>query len=121
VPVKIKLIKGLSYRGGRDGTLKATKDNPFCIVKTMEEARVAIATGHFQFVEEIKDKEPERNLNKMTKDELEDYAAEIGVDISECKNNDERREAIKKVLEEAEGGKEAAGEEVGAKIPFDEE
>jgi hypothetical protein len=115
----------LSYRGGKDGTLRATKDKPFCIVKTMEEARAAIATGHFQFIEEIKDKELERNIGKMTKDELEDYAAEIGVDISGCKNNDERKEAIKKALEEAEKGKEddseTDGEDAGSKIPFDEE
>jgi hypothetical protein len=128
--VKIKLIKGLSYRGGKDGTLRATKDKPFCIVKTMEEARAAIATGHFQFIEEIKDKEPEKNIGKMTKDELEDYAAEIGIDISGCKNNDERKEAIKKALEEAEKkeaekGKEddseTDGEDAGSKIPFEEE
>lgn len=123
--VKIKLIKGLSYRGGKDGTLRATKDKPFCIVKTMEEARAAIATGHFKLIEEIKDKEPERNIGKMTKDELEDFAAELGVDISGCKNNDERKEAIKKALEEAEKGKENAGEtdgeDAGSKIPFEEE
>ncbi len=119
--VKIKLIKGLSYRGGKDGTLRATKDKPFCIVKTMEEARAAIATGHFKFVEEIKDKEPEKTIGKMTKDELEDYAAELGVDISDCKNNDERKEAIKKALEEAGSAKEANGKGEESKIPFEEE
>ena len=121
--IKLKLIKGLSYRGGKDGTLRATKDKPFCVVETLEEAQAAVASGHFQLVEELKVKETEKapdpdatkSLSKMTKDELEAYAAEIGVDLSECKNNDERKDAIKKALEGT------VTDDDGAKVPFQEE
>lgn len=116
--IKLKLIKGLSYRGGRDGSLKATKDKPFCYVETMEEAQEAIASGHFQMVEgeqaipgkPVNDIPPAKAVDDMTKDELLAYAKEKGIDLSECKNNDERKETIKKALE---------GE--STKVPFEEE
>lgn len=121
--IKLKLIKGLSYRGGKDGTLKATKDKPFCFVETMEEAQAAIASGYFQLVNEPKVNESEKpsdpdnikSISKMSKDELEAYAAEKGIDISGCKNNDERKEAIKKALEEA------TADDGAPKVPFQEE
>ncbi len=121
---KLKLIKGLSYSGGIDRKLNATRSNPFCFVETVEEVEAAIASGHFQLVEEPKAKEPEKtgtqdgnkNIGKMTKDELEAYAAELGVDISECKNNDERKELIKKALEQA-----GSEDDVESKVPFQEE
>lgn len=120
--IKLKLIKGLSYRGGIDGKVKATKASPFCSVETMEEAQAAVASGYFQIVEgaPVPPSEPpkdpgtdsntEKDIEKMTKDELVAYAEELGIDISKCKNNDERKEAIKNALEEA-----------GPKVPFEEE
>ena len=48
--IKLKLTKGLSYRGGVNGILKATKDKPFILVSTMEEAQAAVATGYFEIV-----------------------------------------------------------------------
>lgn len=133
--IKLKLIKGLSYRGGKEGILKATKDKPFCFVETMDEAEAAIASGHFQLVEVPKVKELEKPSNpeatkgigKMTKDELESYAVEIGVDISDCKNNDERKDTIKKALEKAESNQpepDNDGEysnDDSSKVPFVEE
>lgn len=120
--IKLKLIKGLSYRGGIDGKVKATKANPFCDVETMEEAQAAVASGYFQIIEgepgqsneppkEPKaDSDSEKDIEKMTKDELVAYAEELGVDVSKCKNNDERKEVIKKALEEAD-----------PQVPFEEE
>lgn len=138
--IKLKLIKGLSYRGGKEGILKATKDKPFCFVETMEEAEAAIASGHFQLVEVPKvevpktevpkqpsNPSPDKSIGKMTKDELEAYAVEIGVDISECKNNDERKDAIKNALEKAESKKPEpdndgdGSDDDSSKVPFEEE
>ncbi len=47
--------------------------------------------------EEKADKKP---LGKMTVEELEAYATEIGVDISECSNKEEKKAAIIAFLEQ---------------------
>lgn len=125
--IKLKLIKGLSYRGGKDGTLRATKDEPFCYVETLEDAQVAVASGHFKMVLEPVVKKLEKpndtfkSINKMTKDELEAYAEKIDIDISDCKNNDERKETIKKALEENETNEENLSDDDSSKLPFQEE
>ncbi len=158
--IMLKLIKGLSYRGGANRALKASKGQPFVSVETMEEAEAAMATGHFEIVrvpqapppaeppagtqEDKKQAQTPRTsaalttadlskpLNKMTTAELVARAAEIGVDISDCKNNDERREAIQAALDAAPEAPEPpagtqedpANQPVGGEpphIPFTEE
>lgn len=113
--ITLKLIKGLSYRGGVNGILKATKVKPFCTVETMEEAKAAVATGHFEIVtaaaptEDMNQKKPSsavttadlpKALNKMTTNELIAKATELNVDISQCNTNKERVGAIQKALDE---------------------
>lgn len=46
----------------------------------------------------------EKPLNKMTTSELEARALEIGIDISDCKNNAERAERIQGALEVIQKG-----------------
>ena len=135
---KLKLIKGLSYRGGKDGKVKVTRDKPFCVVENLEEAEALLASGHFQMVAEPKaleekgQKEP-KAVKDMTKEELITFALINGIDISLCKNNDERKAVITKALEE-KGQKEPDGESGDlsdtneiiddgqeTKIPFEEE
>lgn len=144
---KLKLIKGLSYRGGNDGKVKVTRDKPFCVVENVEEAEALLASGHFQMVELPKVKDlgngdvkfgeqgiqftvENKSISNMVKDELIAFAKEKGIDISECKNNDERKTTIKKALEEAEAegedsktktDEEDFKENEGTKVPFVEE
>lgn len=141
---KLKLIKGLSYRGGNDGKVKVTRDKPFCVVENVEDAEALLASGHFQMVELPKVKDlgngdvkvgeqgiqftvENKSISNMVKDELIAFAEEKGIDISECKNNDERKTTIKKALEEAEDdsktktGEEDSKEDEDAKVSFVEE
>lgn len=152
---KLKLIKGLSYRGGNDGKVKVTKDKPFCVVEDMEEAEALLASGHFQMVElpkvidlgngyvkigdqGLKVTGGNKGISNMIKDELIAFAAENEIDISECKNNDERKKVIIKALEEKVEVEDSNGqpesppaetkivdegkaEEDSSQIPFEEE
>ncbi len=96
----LKLIQGLSYRGGIEGKVRATKGKP-CTVTSAEEAEALIATGHFELVSVSADESGsggEKTIDKMSKDELAALAAEKCIDISSCKNNDERKQAIKAAL-----------------------
>lgn len=44
----------------------------------------------------------EKPLNKMTKAELEEKAVEIGLDLSDCNNNEERAKKIEDYLNQPE-------------------
>lgn len=106
----LRLIKGISYSGGFDGKLKATRDNPECVVQTKEEADMLLSDGFFTLVSVEADSSGEDNpptddpppqapdFSKMKKSELEDYAESVGADLSKCKNNDERIAAIQAAL-----------------------
>ncbi|TCX51934.1 MULTISPECIES: hypothetical protein [unclassified Dehalobacter] len=118
--IQLKLTKGLSYRGGLNGALKATKDKPFISVETKKEAEAAVATGYFEIVGAAAPAAPAANLlndvksssavttadlpkalSKMTTDELVAKATDLNVDISECKTNKERVETIQAAIDAA--------------------
>ena len=94
---RLELIKGLSYtaRG-----FSCEKGKPFEV--SDEEAAKMLKTGRFKELEDVipvADGEPGALLsadavNAMKKDELLALAEEKGIDISECKNNEERAEKI---------------------------
>lgn len=98
--ITLKLKKGLSY----SGSVKATRDKPFVVVETAEEAEVLVASGYFEQLEaeaeapEVPKAEPEppnlAELEKMDKKQLEAEAERRGIDISGAKNNGERIVAI---------------------------
>lgn len=115
--MKVKLIKGLSYFNLATG-FSAKKDK-FVDVEDELGAKL-IATGKFA---EVKgDEQPvapapeqaptgaittasfakKKSLSEMKTAELEAYAKEKGIDISACKNNDERVAAIKAAEEAAQ-------------------
>ena len=113
--ITLKLVKGISYTG----TVRATAKNPFCTVDTDKEAEALVASGFFKiiFTTEVEckkdtssQKPPEEKeivIDKMKKEDLEALAAKLGVDLSTCKNNDERKAALKAVLED-QGGQDPA-------------
>ena len=126
--VQLKLIKGLSY----SGIITATAKKPF-VTTDDETAKKAVETGYFAVVENIGGELPVGNIqnpnvttvegsgaskedgkksfDKMTKAELEAYAAENGIDISQCTNNKQKIELINK----------AAAEKLTAALSLDEE
>lgn len=123
--VQIKLIKGLSY----DGIVSATQKKPF-VTTDEETANKAVETGYFAVVQSIggsgNAKKPiapaekaddqtgeddKKSFEKMTKAELEAYATENGVDISQCTNNKQRIDLIKK----------AEAEKIAAALSLDDD
>lgn len=118
---QIKLIKGLSYWGGRDGVIRATKGNPFCEVETIEEAQEAVETGYFTLTGEVKAEVKvqvpltKEAIDKLNKTELIELAEQHAINLAECKTNDERKEAIIQALGLNEQ------EEAGVEVSFEEE
>lgn len=120
--MKVKLVKGLSYYHLASG-VSAQKGE----VVPVDDAVGAelVATG--RFVEAAVSETSEaaqaatgtittgsiKPLSGMKTAELEAYASEKGIDISECKTNSERVEAIK-------AAEEAAQAETGAAPGFEE-
>ena len=94
---RLELIKGLSYtaRG-----FSCEKGKPFEV--SDEDAAKMMKTGRFKELEDlipVSDDDTGVQLsadaiNAMKKDELVALAEEKGIDISECKNNEERAEKI---------------------------
>lgn len=95
---RLKLIKGLSYtiRG-----FSCEKGKPFEV--SDDEAEKLMKTERFAMLEDaIPDSDDGGSeqlsadaINAMKKDELVALAEEKSIDISECKNNEERAEKIK--------------------------
>ncbi len=85
---KVKLIKGLSYKG----IISATKQKPFVEVDD-KNVKEVLATGYFEVVEETA--EEEKLLEDMKVAELDAYAEENGIDLGEAKNKAEKIETIK--------------------------
>lgn len=106
---KLKLIKACSY----DGKVKATAENPFVTVEMKEDAEYLTKLGIFELLgtfEEDGGEAEKPSIDKMKKAELEAFAAENGIDLSDCSNNDEKKAKIKAALEE-DGGEADYGEE----------
>lgn len=89
----VRLCKGLSY----SGFINATYQNPLVELPTEEEAELAVSTGYFALVStpDPSDAHPDNDdedvdIRKMTKPQLEKCAEENGVDLTGCKNNEER-------------------------------
>lgn len=94
---KLKLIKGLSY----NGIVSATAKNPYVTVDDEQTALAAVDTGYFKIVEKAEkendgqkangsNKEEPKDWRKLNKDDLIAFANEHNIDVSECKNQDER-------------------------------
>lgn len=107
---KLKLIKGLSY----SGIVSATAKNPYVTVDNEEIALAAVETGYFEIVERSENipggKNGESNSGenkdwkKLNKDELITFANEHNIDVSSCKNQDERIAIIEAALANDDGG-----------------
>lgn len=124
--MKVKLVKGLSYYHLASGT-SAQKGE----VVTVDDAVGAdlVATGRFVEAAGSETSAPAqaatgtittgsvKPLSSMKTAELEAYASEKGIDISECKTNSERVEAIKAAEEAAQAPAQAA---TGATPGFEE-
>lgn len=105
---RLELCKGLSYHG----IVSATKKHPMVTIDDKEKAEFLVSTGYFKQIAEYTEEKasaeaavatpttevPKKALSNYTKAELESYAAEIGADISDCTNNDQRVAVIKEVL-----------------------
>lgn len=101
---KLKLIKGLSY----SGIVSATAKNPYITVDNEETALAAVETGYFKIVErpeKIDDGKGNGGNNdgkdwkKLNKDDLIAFADEHNIDVSSCKNQDERIAIIEAALD----------------------
>ncbi len=106
---KLKLIKGLSY----SGIVSATSKNPYVTVDNEETALAAVETGYFKIVErsenipdektgKINDGES-KDWKKLNKDDLIAFANEHNIDVSSCKNQDERIAIIEAALANEDG------------------
>lgn len=106
----LKLSKGLSYFGNG---ITATKEQPDVFVDSKAAADAAVATGYFKLIGGDADVasggspdiinghlDPEQ-LKKLTVKELEKLAADMGLDISDCKNKGETVAALAAVEVEA--------------------
>ena len=96
---KLKLIKALSCRIGE---VKATKKNPFCMVEDKEVANNAVMSGYFVIdgvIEDDVDSYSSDGFSKMTIAELERYAIENEIDVSECKLKSDYIAAISQSME----------------------
>lgn len=105
---KLKLIKGLSY----SGIVLATAKEPFVIVDNEETALAAVETGYFKIVEHSENIPDEKNgenkaankdWKKLNKEELIAFANEHNIDVSSCKNQDERIALIETALADDDG------------------
>lgn len=101
---KLKLIKGLSY----SGIVSATAKNPYVTVDNEEIALAAVETGYFKIVERSENipdgkngenKAENKDWKKLNKDELITFANEHNIDVSSCKNQDERIAIIEAALD----------------------
>lgn len=113
---KLELIKGLSYSMKR---FSAIKGEPFSVED--EKADQLMKTGRFkEIVDEVKEDvvnqeeapdnaenspHDEKPIEKMKKEELVEYAEKNGIDISACKNNEERIATIKAAMSDDEEAK----------------
>ena len=105
--VKVELIKGLSYRGHGVNAIKGTP-----LTVNEEKAGELVATGFFGYVNvtfpihnsgsNSSDVTAE-DIDKMKMPQLTAFAEEKGIDISSCRNNKERIEAIKGWFENQPG------------------
>lgn len=108
---KLKLIKGLSY----NGIVSATAKNPYITVDDEETALAAVDTGYFKIVERAEkgndgqnnndgqgdngtNKEEPKDWKKFNRDDLIAFANEHNIDVSGCKNQDERIAIIEAAL-----------------------
>lgn len=97
--MKVKLIKGLSYRFNN---MTATRDRPI-IECNSEDAEKLIKSGHFIMCEISKSNDTDISileLQKMKKAELEAIAIKYDIDINECNSNNERATTIYNALME---------------------
>ncbi len=106
---KLKLIKGLSY----SGIVSATAKEPFVTVDNEETALAAVETGYFKIVEHTEDipdgkmgkinDGENKDWKKLNKDDLIAFANENNIDVSSCKNQDERIAIIEAALANEDG------------------
>lgn len=97
---RLKLNQGLSY-AMKD--FSCVKGAPFDAEDNLAEK--LLKTGRFEEISgPVPDEEPEKNnpsaddIARMKKDELIALAEEYGINIEDCRNNDERAERIQGAL-----------------------
>ena len=124
---RLKLVKGKSYWGCG---VKASQEKPYVVVETKEHAERLLKSGHFvldgfgntsENVEEeaagesageyvFPDEEDDESstmsyivaeLQGKKKDELTQYAADHGIDITGCKTKDDMLSKIAESMEKA--------------------
>jgi len=78
--------------------MKFVKDD---VVKCASGKRLITKLKEMGF-KEVQEEVEEKPLNKMRTAELEAKAKELGVDLSDCKNNDERVAKLEEALKEVE-------------------
>ena len=123
--MKVKLVQGLSYYDMGTG-LSAKKGHPIDVDDKV--GAELIASG--DFAEATGDEKPakaaggtittgsfNKPLTKMNTAELESYATERGIDLSGCKDKNEKIAAIKAAEEKAE---ESEADSDGATPGFEE-
>ena len=106
----LRLKKALSYTGA----ICATRKEPDAYTEDKKVAEAAVASGYFELVESIPNPEAETpdeitvkghldfdQLMSMTKDELKDLAAKLGVDTTGFKVKEDYAKAISAVEVEA--------------------
>lgn len=91
----VKLIKGRSY----SGAVHVTRKNPEITVEDRQLADDLVATGYFALtnVDEGASDSSEVNaeaIRKMNKEDLMTLAERENIDLSDCKNNEDRAAAI---------------------------
>lgn len=105
--VKVKMIKGRSYHGA----VTTNRKNQFAECSE-EVADSLIESGHFSLIGEVTDEDAMedhedvgsasaqeqlngKSISRMNTEELVAFAEKIGVDISSCKNNEEKKALLK--------------------------
>jgi len=98
---KLKLIKGRSYTG----LVKATAAQPFVDVENKATADALVSSGYFVIDRKVKNSAPigEIPVEKMAEKQLDDYAAENGIDLTGLKKKAEKLAKIQEAIAEKDG------------------
>jgi len=92
---KLRLIKSRSYTGNG---IKVSADKPIIEIENKEKADTLVATGYFSIISEQANASEGRSLDKMSDKELDDYAAEIGADVSGLGKKADKLAAVRQAL-----------------------
>lgn len=99
--VKVKMIKGRSYRGA----VTTDRKNPIAEC-SLEIADGLVKSGFFSLIGEDSPEADdggaeEKHISRMNTEELTALAEELGINISACKNNNEKKVLLKDAYEKS--------------------